>query len=65
MAEEPAVRGVHVFFNETLIAHLETRELTPSEFYEIDGQNYEVVSYLSVIENDLKPAFDVQVKPAH
>jgi hypothetical protein len=61
---QPGLRGVHLFLDSVLIAHLKTTDQTPAQTYTVDGIHYDVVSYLAITEDDTSPGFDVQVRRA-
>lgn len=58
-------RGVHLFHDAILIAHLTTSEDRPQESYIVDGVTYTVVSFTGpYLENEGGEGWDVQVEPA-
>jgi hypothetical protein len=57
-----ATKGVHLWQDGKLVAFLVTRAASPEEYYEIDGVQYEVISYERIAEPDGNPGFLVDVR---
>jgi hypothetical protein len=56
-------RGVHVFEGNVLLAHFRTSDPLPDEFYEIDGIEYQAVSFgCPRLEASGGEGWDVQVR---
>jgi hypothetical protein len=50
-----ATKGVHLWQDGRLVAFLVTGAASPEEYYEIDGVQYEVISYERITESDGSP----------
>jgi hypothetical protein len=62
---EPTRRGVHLFHDSILIAHLTTENRSPDTSYLVDGVSYRVVSFTGpYLEHDGGEGWDVQVTPS-
>jgi hypothetical protein len=54
-------KPVHLFANQILIADRWTQRDKPAEYYAVEGDLYDVASYVEILEQDGSDGFNVQL----